>query len=406
MIVNLLPENLRTDFPLLQKEQPLIYFDNACATLKPEAVLRAMDEYNREYPTCGGRSVNRLGEWVTKTVHESRTKVADFIGARMTEEILFVRNTTEGINLLAYTLPLEAGDVILTTDKEHNSNLVPWQRASARAGAIHKVVRSNPDGTFNLDTYEQALKEGNVKVVAFGMVSNLDGVAIPAREVVALAHYYNATVVLDAAQAAPHQVMNVTELDVDYLVFSGHKLCGPSGTGVVYGKLGLLEHLPPFITGGSTVGASTYDSHTLLSSPEKFEGGTQDYAGIIGLGAAVTYLEAIGLDHIQAHEATLNHYATEQIKQLPMVTVLGPEAATKRSGILSFTIDNIDIHQIAITLDRSANVAVRSGQHCVHSWFADRGLTGSVRFSFYLYNTKAEIDAAIAALTKIIAVYR
>lgn len=398
-------ERIRVDFPLFQAAEPVVYFDNACATLKPEAVLAAMDTYNRQYPTCGGRSINHLGEWVTKAVADARTNVARFINAAAPEEIIFVRNTSEGINLLAHTITLKAGDVVLTTDKEHNSNLVPWQRAVAAAGATHRVVRTHADGTFDLEAYQAALAAGGVAVVAMGYVSNLDGVVIPAAEVVALAHEYGAIVVLDAAQAAPHRTIDVQALDVDYLVFSGHKLCGPSGTGVVYGKRALLEALPPFMTGGSTVSATTYAGYDLLPAPAKFEAGTQDYAGIIGLGAAVGYVEALGVEAIAAHEHLLNAYATEQLAALPGLSIIGPSDAQLRSGILSFNIADIDIHQIAITLDSSARVAVRSGQHCVHSWFADRGMHGSVRWSFYCYNTTTEIDHAVAALQKIIAVY-
>ncbi len=397
-------ERIRQDFPLCTQAQPLIYFDNACATLKPEPVLQAMDEYNRAFPTCGGRSINRLGERVTAAVQTARAQVQKFINARRADEIVFVRNTTEGINFLAHTISLQAGDVILITDKEHNSNLVPWQLAAARTGAVLRTVPTLPDGTFDSAAYEAALQAGNVKVVAMGMVSNLDGVAIPAREVVTRAHAHDALVIFDAAQAAPHQALDVQALGVDFLVFSGHKLCGPSGTGVVYGRHEHLRDWPPFIAGGSTVAATTYTSHELLASPERFEGGTQDYAGIIGLGAAVAYVSAIGLPAIAAHEQQLNRYATERLADVPGVIILGPDAHL-RGGILSFYVPNIDIHQIALALDRSSGVLLRSGQHCVHSWFTDRKIHGSVRVSFYMYNTTAEVDVFVAGLRDVIAVY-
>ena len=396
----------RSDFPLLTAAKPVIYFDNACATLKPESILAAMDEYNRSYPTCGGRSLNHLGEWVTDAVAKARQTVATFINAAAAEEIIFVRNTTEGINLLAHSYPLETGDVILTSDKEHNSNLVPWQLAAARTGAVHKVVRTQADGTFDMAAYQAALAAGGVKLVALGLTSNLDGVSIPAQAVVAAAHAAGATVVLDAAQAAPHQLLDVQALGADFVVFSGHKLCGPSGTGVLYGQADKLAHLRPFITGGSTVSATTYTTHDWLPLPARFEGGTQDYAGIIGLGAAMEYLDIIGLPAIAEHEQALNQYATSRLIDLPGVKILGPAEAASRGGILSFMVEGIDMHQIALTLDSSANVAVRSGQHCVHSWFADRGWPGSVRWSFYLYNTTDEIDVAVASLSDIIKVYR
>lgn len=398
-------ERWRQDFPLLQAAQPLIYFDNACATLKPEPVLQAMDAYNREFPTCGGRSINRLGDRVTKAVQAARQTAARFINAAHDDEIVFVRNTTEGLNLLAHSLSLTAGDIILTTDKEHNSNLVPWQVAAERTGAKHQIVRSNEDGTFSLEAYEAALASGGVRVVAMGMTSNLDGVSIPAAEVVALAHEYGAVVVLDAAQAAPHQLLDVRQLAADFVVFSGHKLCGPSGTGVVYGTRTAWESLSPFLLGGSTVSATTYTGYELLPVPERFEAGTQDYAGIIGLAAAMDYVTAVGRDEIARHEHKLNAYATAQLEQLSGVKLLGPTDPAERGGILSFYMPKIDMHQIAITLDTASGVQVRSGQHCVHSWFHDHDIVGSVRLSFYLYNTTTEVDACMAGLEKVIAVY-
>ena len=398
-------EHVRHDFPLYQTSDEIIYFDNACATLKPESVLMAMDAYNREFPTCGGRSINRLGERVTRAVESARSAVARFINAARPEEIVFVRNTTEGINLLAHTLKIGAGQVILTTDKEHNSNLVPWQQAATRTGAQHIVVPTHFDGTFDMDAYERLLQGGEVAVVAMGYTSNLDGVSIPAREVVEKAHQYGAICVLDAAQAAPHHALDMQALDVDFLVFSGHKLCGPSGTGVVYGKYHLLEALAPFIVGGSTVSESTYAGHTMLSAPEKFEGGTQDYAGIIGLEAAITYVDTLGVEAIGEHIVTLNQYATDALMSLPGLRIIGPPSAALRSGILSCTIEGVDIHQVAISLDQVAGVQVRSGQHCVHSWFMDRGMHGSVRLSFYVYNTTEEIDRCVEGLQKVIAVY-
>ena len=397
--------SIRQDFPLFQNDDSLVYFDNACATLKPESVLQAMDTYNREFPTCGGRSINRLGERVTKAVQSAQSTVAKFINAKQAEEIVFLRNTSEGLNLLARTLDLSTGDIVLTSDKEHNSNLVPWQLAAERSGAIHKIVRTKEDGQFDMHSYETALKEGGVKAVALGQVSNLDGVVIPAEEVITLAHEYGALVVLDAAQAAPHQVIDVQALDVDFLVFSGHKLCGPSGTGVLYGKHALLEELAPFLVGGSTVSATTYEGYELLPTPEKFEAGTQDYAGIIGLEAAVKYVEQIGREEISRHGHKLNAYATEQLQKLPDLHIIGPSDPALRSGILSFYIDGIDIHQIALALDSGSGVQVRSGQHCVHSWFTDRGIFGSVRLSFYIYNTTEEIDRCVEGLEKIQAVY-
>jgi cysteine desulfurase/selenocysteine lyase len=396
---------IRNDFPLLQGDDSVVYVDNACATLKPEPVLAAMDAYNRDYPTCGGRSINRLGERVTKAVQHARETTASFISAAHTDEIVFVRNTSEGLNLLAYSIPLSSSDVILTSDKEHNSNLVPWQRAAERTGARHVVVPTNSDGTFNLEWYQEALATEGVTVVAMSMTSNLDGVSIPSTEVTRLAHEHGATVVLDAAQAAPHEPLDVTKLQADFVVFSGHKLCGPSGTGVVYGSREAWQSVHPFMVGGSTVSTTTYEGYELLPVPERFEAGTQDYAGIIGLAAAMEYVTAVGRENITRHEHKLNAYATEQIESMSGVHILGPHDPVERAGILSFYVDGVDMHQIALTLDTAHGVLVRSGQHCVHSWFTAQGIPGSVRWSFYFYNTTDEVDRCVAGLEQIIAVY-
>ncbi len=399
-------EQYRKDFPLLQKESPVIYFDNACATLKPNTVIDAVSAYNSEYPTCGGRSLNHLGDTVTKLVEESRQTVASFIGATKAEEVVFVRNTTEAINLVAHSFPFEAGDVIVVSDKEHNSNLVPWQLVAKDKGLVIKVVPTDDDGFLQLDRYEEILNEGQVRLVAMGHISNLDGVSITVESVVKMAHQVDALVLLDAAQSVPHQKINVQQLGVDIVAFSGHKLCGPSGTGVLYAKESILNDvLTPFVVGGSTVSNTTYETFEMLPAPAKFEAGIQDYSGIFGLQAAIHYLENIGMDTITAHEQSLNKYATEQLLNIEDVKIIGG-SAEHRSGILSFYLSGIDIHQTAITLDASAKVLVRSGQHCVHSWFNDRNIFGSVRFSFYFYNTKAEIDTAISALKDIVSVYK
>lgn len=397
--------NLRADFPLLRQDNPVAYFDNACMTLKPDVVLAAMAEYNEQYPACGGRSHHRLGTWVTKQVEQARQAVATFINAKHADEIVFVRNTTEGINLLATSLFIQSGDVIVTSDKEHNSNLVPWQRRARQSGARHVVVPTNADGIFDTQALQTILEAGGVRVVALSWVSNLDGTVLPMAEIVALAHAYSAEVVVDAAQAAPHMAIDVYALQADYVVFSGHKLCGPSGTGVLYAPQAKLARLEPFLVGGNTVATTTYTDYELLPAPQKFEAGLQDYAGIIGLGAAVRYVGSIGMERIATKESALNSYATQALTELGVCTILGPQAASARSGILSFTMKDVDVHQIAIMLDQSDTVAVRSGQHCVHSWFHARNILGSVRASFYFYNTEAEIDRFIAGLKKVIAVH-
>lgn len=397
---------IRQDFPLLQKTingKLPIYFDNACQSLRPQSVIDAISEYYREYPACGGRSMHRLASKVTQKCDEARSLVAKFIGAKRKEEIVFTRNTTEGINLVAHSLGLRQGDVVVTSDKEHNSNLIPWQILSKKIGIIHKIVRTGEDNAFDLEAFKRAIND-QVKLVSLGFTSNLDGVTIPAREIIKIAHHSNALVLLDAAQTAPHQRIDAASLDVDFLAFSGHKMLGPSGTGVLYGKYHLLEKLEPFLVGGDTVLSSTYDSHELLPPPEKFEAGLQDYAGIIGLGEAVRYLEKVEFEDVNKQESTLNKFISDEILNIPRLHIIGPEDPSKRGGIVSFYIDGVDHHQVALMLDESANIMVRSGQHCVHSWFASRRIAGSVRASLYFYNTLEEAEIFIKSLKKVLQV--
>jgi len=396
-------EKIRQDFPLFGKSingQPPVYFDNACMSLKPLPVIKAINEYYNDYPACGGRSGHKLADTVTKKVAKARKKVAEFINAKHDEEIIFIRNTTEGINLIAYTLALNSSDIILTTDKEHNSNLIPWQILAKKIGVVHKVVPSKPDNTFDLKKFE-SLMSGQVKLVAMGHTSNLDGVSIPAKKIIKIAHKHGALVLLDAAQSAPHKKIEVVDLDVDFLAFSGHKMLGPTGTGVLYGKKTLLENLEPFLTGGDTVEFSTYTDHKLLPIPEKFEAGLQDYAGIIGLGEAADYLKKVGYENIAEHEYKLNKYITDEISKIPKLKIIGPVDPALRSGIVSFYIEGIDSHQIAILLDETANIMIRAGQHCVHSWFEAKKIKTSVRVSLYFYNTMAEAEIFVASLNKI-----
>ena len=396
-------DDIKPDFSLLNQPN-LHYFDNACQTLRPRQVITAMTQYYEEYPACGGRSMHRLAAQVTKQCEAARQLVADYIGAKRKDEIVFTRNTTEGINLVANSLNLKAGDVILTTDKEHNSNLIPWQILAKKLGIVHVIVPSKSDNTFDLEAYKQLLEMHPVKLVSMAMTSNLDGVSIPADQVVALAHQHQALVLFDGAQAVPHHSVNVHRLDVDFLAFSGHKMLGPSGIGVLYGKFQLLEDLNPFLVGGDTVSSSTYTTQEFLPPPEKFEAGLQDYAGIIGLGAAITYLTRIGLSAIEAHELELNTYVTKALTSIKDLKILGPGDPKARGGIVSFYIPGKDHHQIALMLDESAGFLVRSGQHCVHSWFAHQQIPGTVRASFYFYNTMEEAKAFVQSLQKVVSI--
>jgi cysteine desulfurase/selenocysteine lyase len=400
-------EKIRQDFPLLQTKlrgKPIVYFDNACQTLRPWSVINAMNEYYQQYSACGGRSVHRLGEMVTEKCEQARETIAKFIGAKTKQEIVFVRNTTEGINLIAHSLGLKRGDVVLTTDKEHNSNLIPWQILVKKVGIVHQTIPSKQDNTFDLDEFKNTMEQlqGKVKLVSLVFTSNLDGVTIPAKEIVKISHQYQAKVLLDAAQTVPHQKIDVRNLDTDFLAFSGHKMLGPSGIGVLYGKYQLLKELEPFMVGGDTVEHSTYTDHKLLPPPEKFEAGLQNYAGIIGLAEAVKYLESVGFDNIIEQEHKLNRFITKEISQIPGVKIIGPNDPALRGGIISFYLEGVDSHQIALILDESANVMIRSGQHCVHSWFSSRGIKSSARISLCFYNTLNEAQILVQNLKRII----
>lgn len=394
-------EKIKNDFPLLGNQiggKKIIYFDSACMSLKPRQVIEAMNQYYFEFPACAGRSSHRLGELVTKKVKEARQAIAKFINADE-QEIVFTRNTTEAINLLANSLDLKNGDVVLSTDREHNSNLIPWQILAKKKGIRHEIVRSGGDGVFDLKKYKELVK--GAKLVAMVHTSNLDGTTIPAKEIIKIAHDNGALVFLDAAQSAPHQKLDVKDLDVDFLAFSGHKMLGPTGTGVFYGKYNLLQKLEPFLVGGDTVEYSTYNDHRMLQAPAKFEAGLQDYAGIIGFGEAVKYLEQVGFDNIREQESKLNRYMTEEISKFTKVKIIGSSDSDLRSGIISFYIDGVDMHQVAIMLDEMSGVMIRSGQHCVHSWFNDRKIKNSARASLYFYNTMTETEEFIGSLNKI-----
>ena len=392
---------IRADFNILSKKDGKIpmYLDSACMSLKQNSVVEAMNDYYFNFPACD-RSLHKLGSTVTKKVKEARELVAKFINAKNLDEIIFTRNTTEGINLLANSFGLVKGDVVLVSDKEHNSNLVPWLLLRDRVGIVVKIISSNVNGTFNLDNFSKLIS--GVKLVSIVHTSNLDGVTNPAKEIIEIAHQNNALVCLDAAQSIPHRKIDVQDLDVDFLAFSGHKMFGPTGTGVFYGKSKLLEKLSPFLVGGDTVEFSTYDSYKMLPVPEKFEAGLQNYAGIIGLGEAVKYLSQFDFEDIVEHELKLNSYITTELKKISGINIIGPEDPKLRSGIVNFYIEGTDMHKFVIMLDEMANIEIRSGQHCVHSWFADKKIYNSARVSLYLYNTIEEAEAFITNLKKII----
>ncbi|MEA4812065.1 MAG: cysteine desulfurase [Anaerolineaceae bacterium] len=391
------------DFPILfgqDGKRNIAYLDSACQSLRPLQVTKAIQHYYDISQACSGRSMHRLGAYATRMVDEARLTLAHFINAVRKEEVVFTRNTTEGINLIASSLQFNPGDVVLITDKEHNSNLIPWQRAVKTKGIVLKIIPSLPDNTFSLEAFQRLLSP-SVKLISLAAMSNLDGVSLPLEKIITLAHAQGALVLVDGAQSVPHSKTDVQAMDLDFLVFSGHKMCGPTGTGVLYGKYALLDKMQPFLVGGDTVANSTYETCEFLSPPEKFEAGLQDYAGINGLAEAATYIQNVGFEEIQKSELALNQAVTAGIKSIPGLHLIGPEEPRLRHGIASFYIDGIDSHRIALMLDEMAGVMVRSGMHCVHSWFNSRKISGSVRASFYFYNTLEDAEKLVANLIKI-----
>ncbi|MFP4524570.1 MAG: aminotransferase class V-fold PLP-dependent enzyme [Candidatus Woesearchaeota archaeon] len=387
-------ERVRQDFPILQRKKPPVYLDNACVTLRPRQVVDKVREYYEEYPACGGRSVHRLSQRVDDEVHKARVSLKRFINAKREREVLFRHNTTAGVNLVARSFPFQKGDVILVSDKEHNSNLLPWQVAARKQGLKLDVVDSADDNSFSMDNFRQKLEEhdGDVSMVALGHMSNLDGATIPARDVVKESHLHGAKVFLDAAQSAPHKELDVRQLKADFVAFSGHKMLGPSGTGVLYGPEEELLSLDVNDVGGETVEDATYQDATWEGLPHRFEAGLQHYAGIIGLGEASSYLKRVGLGDVERHERGLNEAMTEGLDGMEGVDIIGPEDPGKRGGIASFTVEGMSSHDVAMMLSGARDVMIRSGTHCVHSWFDKHGLQGTARASAYLYNSLSDVQ--------------
>jgi len=400
------PGDYRKDFVVLQKQvngKPIIYADSACMALRPRQVTDKVLEYYNEYPGCHGRSAHKFAVRVTEEVDKARQKVQKFLGAKHKEEIIFTKNATEAINLVVNGLDWKQGDVVIQSDREHSSNIVPWQHLQKTKGVKRIYIPSKKDETFDLIEFETQLQmnKGKVKLVSVVYTSNLDGYTLPVKDIIKRAHNSKALVLLDAAQAAPHHSIDVQKLDADFLAISAHKMCGPSGVGALYGKKALLDKLSSFIVGGSTVENTTYDGYKEMPVPARFEAGLQNYAGIVGFGAACDYLQKISLKKIEKYENELTRYFHEKLIKIPKVKIIGVQDPRLRGGTTSFVIQGMNYHDTALLLDETKNVMCRSGQHCLHSWFNARKCLGSVRASFYLYNSKKEIDVMISALEKI-----
>jgi cysteine desulfurase/selenocysteine lyase len=403
---------IRADFPILRETvngKPLTYLDSAASSQKPEAVIRALDDYYRHYNANVHRGIYGISERATAAYEEARHKVARFINAADNREVIFTRGTTEGINLVARSwggANVGAGDVLVYSEMEHHSNLVPWQLVAAERGATLDYIPVTDEGRLDLDAYDRLLARWGerVKLVAVTHVSNTLGTINPVREIAARAHAVGAVVLVDGAQSVPHAPTDLQALGCDFLAFSGHKMLGPMGIGVLWGRRALLEAMPPFQAGGSMIRRVTLRETTYADLPNKFEAGTPSTGDAIGLGAAVDYLSALGLDAIRAHEHDLAAYALARLGDVEGVRVYGPPTAEERTGVLSFTLGEIHPHDLATLLDEDG-VCVRAGHHCTQPLMDRFGLAATARASLYLYNTREEVDRLAAALERAKAIF-
>lgn len=397
------------DFPILKREVrpgvPLVYLDSTATAQKPEMVIEAMNRYYRQTNANIHRGVHTLAEEATADYENARVKIAQFIGARSEREIIYTRNATEAINLVAFTWGkknLKAGDLVVLTEMEHHSNLVPWQMLAAELNLRLEFIPVRDDYLLDLEVFGQYLEQGP-KLVAFTHMSNVLGTINPAKEMVRKAHEAGAVVLIDGAQSVPHFKVDVQDLDVDFLVFSAHKMCGPTGVGVLYGKERILEKMPPFMGGGDMIKKVTLRGFTTNDLPHKFEAGTFCIAEAIGFGAAVDYLDSVGMDVIAAHEREITRYALDRLSEIPGLAIFGPEAEHK-GGVTAFTMRDVHPHDVAQLLDREG-VAVRAGHHCAMPLHQKFNIPATTRASFYLYTTHEDIDRLAVGLGNVIKVF-
>ena len=401
-------ESIRKEFPILAREvhgKPLVYFDNGATTQKPQCVLdRIMRSYTLENSNIH-RGVHYLSGVATEAHEAARQRVADFIGARSKDEILFTRGTTESVNLVARTLAdqiCHEGDEILISTMEHHSNIVPWQMACERTGAVLRVAPINEQGELILSEFEALLSE-RTKIVSVAHVSNVLGTVNPVAEIIRIAHKYGAKVLIDGAQAIAHIPVNVVELNADFYAFSGHKVYAPNGIGVLYGKREVLDAMPPFMGGGEMIETVRFEKTTYNKLPYKYEAGTPDYVGSCALATALDYISAIGMKEIADYEHELLTYATEKIKEIGGVRIIGE--AKEKSGVLSFVVDGVHPYDIGMMLDK-LGIAIRTGHHCAEPLVDWYGIPGTARASFAFYNTKAELDYFISSLKRVLMILK
>ena len=398
----------RADFPVLARsvrDKPLVYLDNAATAQKPRQVIATLDEYYRDYNSNIHRGVHTLSELATEAYEAARNKIQTFINAASHQEIIFVRGTTEGINLVAQSYGrsrLVAGDQIIISEMEHHSNIVPWQLLCEQTGAVLKVIPINDAGELDMDQYKNLLCE-HTRIVSIGHISNALGTVNPVAEITALAHTVGAVTVIDGAQAAPHTRLDVAALDCDFYAFSGHKLFGPTGIGVLYGKQVLLEAMPPYHGGGDMIKMVSFAKTLYNDLPYKFEAGTPYIAGVIGLGAAVDYVNKIGMDNIRDYEHELLQYATRAASDIPGLRLIG--TAAEKAGVLSFVMDGIHPHDLGTILDHEG-IAIRAGHHCAMPVMERYGVPATARASFAFYNTREEADKLVAGIDKAKDIFR
>ncbi len=395
-------ETVRADFPALAQSvrgKPLVYLDNAATTQKPRPVLDALRDFYETKNSNVHRGVHTLAERATEAFEAARVKVARFVGAPSPLELVWTRGTTEAVNLVAYSWArrtLRPGDEILLTSMEHHSNLVPWQIAAKETGARLRYIPIREDFTLDLSKLDELLT-GRTRLVAVTQMSNVLGTVNPVREIAARAHAVGARVLVDGAQSVPHMPVDVKDLDCDFLAFSGHKMLGPTGIGALYGKMELLLEMGPFQGGGEMINEVGLESSTYKDPPHKFEAGTPDIAGAVGMGAAVDYLSGLGMEAVRTHEEAVTAYALESLARLDGVHVQGPSSG--RGGAVSFSVDGIHPHDLATIVD-SEGVAIRAGHHCAQPLMRWLKVTATARASFYLYNTRTEVDVLVRAIGK------
>ena len=399
-------EELRVDFPILEREVhpgvKLTYLDSAATAQKPQSVIRAMDDYYRNYNANIHRGVHTLAEEATAAYEGARKKIAAFIGASSTQEVVYTRNTTESINLVANTWGrqnLKQGDLVVLTEMEHHSNLVPWQMLAGAIGIRLEFIQVTPDGELDLESYLRLLKQ-EPRLVAFVHMSNVLGTINPAAEIIRAAKEAGAITLVDAAQSIPHLPFKLSDLNPDFVAFSGHKMLGPTGIGVLWGRKELLAYMPPFLGGGDMIKKVHLREFVPNDLPHKFEAGTPAIAEGIGLGAAIDYLNEVGMENIAAHEQTIAAYALAQLSLIDGLKILGPKAE-RRGAVVSFTLDGIHPHDVAQLLDGDG-IAVRAGHHCAMPLHEKFQIPASTRASFYLYNTKEDVDRLSNGLRKVI----